>query len=253
MSRLMRGSGSVTYAKDQGPRSYQEDRELVIESTGRDNYVLLAVADGHAGGPQVAQFAVTHLHRIFAGQRKLPIKERIGMTLYELGKLTADMRQGSTLSAVHIEDDVAHVAHIGDSPIIIIDENGSMIVSEDHNARSNPRELESACERGGKYSGGYLHALSGAGLQLTRSLGDSEMGSVIKREPDTCSFRLGPKSLVIICSDGLIDPGHGSETEALVRQVVRKVQAGAEAQDLLAWAKKRCLQDNATVIVYRHQ
>lgn len=239
-------------ASAQGPRSHQEDRDLIYESKGRNNYILLCIADGHAGGPQVAEYAVEQLPKLIQQHRDLPAQDQIAQALYELGRLTKEMHAGSTVSAVHIEDNVAHVAFMGDSPIIILDEKDNMVISDVHNVYSNRRERDEACERGGKYQGYYVYGPSGSGLQLTRSLGDSSMGSVIKREPEFYSVKLGPQSIVIICSDGILDLAH-SEDEGHVDHVVRMVQAGAEAEQVLKWAASRALNDNATVIVYRHQ
>lgn len=252
MGNIKLKSGTASWAAAQGPRSHQEDRENVLESAGKDNYVLLCVADGHAGGPEVAEYAVKNLPTLVRRSRKLPVQDQIGQALFELGRATKNMHQGSTISAVHIEDNTAHVAFMGDSPVIIIDEKGNMVVSEVHNVYSNRRERDEARERGGRDEGYYVYAPGGHGLQLTRSLGDSRMGSVIKREPEFYSVKLGPKSVIIVCSDGFLDLAH-DEDECPIDEVVRMVQVGTNAEKLLRWAEKRCLQDNATVIVYRHQ
>jgi len=212
----------------------------------------LCVADGHAGGPQVAEYAVEHLPKLVNKHRKLLVQDQVGQALFELGRLTKDMRQGSTISAVHIENNVAHVAFMGDSPIIIVDHKGNLVISDVHNVYSNCRERDEACERGGNYRGFYVYGPEGSGLQLTRSLGDSGMGSVVKREPEFYSVKLGPQSIIVVCSDGALDLAH-TEDEDHVAQIVRLVQGGGEAEQVLAWAKSKRLSDNATVIIYRHQ
>src|SRR5205085_1169323 len=65
---------------------------------------------------------------------------------------------GSTLSAVYISPDkkVAHVAILGDSPVIIRDSRGEWNLSPLHNARTNLEERTAALAQGARYSEGYL-------------------------------------------------------------------------------------------------
>lgn len=246
-------SRSTSVAQIQGPRTYQEDRYVVVGPDTSLPGVLLAVFDGH-GGFQTAEFAANHVLRLLTAQRNFPVSERAGMALYHLGLLTRTMRAGSTASVVHIVDDTAYVAYMGDSPIIIVDNEGRVVLPRGHNPRTNEQERRDAEERGGVYSCGILLPANGArgGLPFTRALGDDFMGSALKREPETYSVPLSPQSVVIVCSDGLISPEHGETSAQQMGEAAALVQTGADADALVAWAQKYGIEDNVTSIVYRH-
>ena len=141
-------------------------------------------------------------------------------------------------------------AVIGDSPVIILDRENKIIVSPDHNVRSNPVELEKAKKKGAAYEMGYTMSPSGGGLQMSRALGDESLDSILDREPEVYSVPLGEKSLIILGTDGLFDPGH-SDTAAQVGRIVILTMNGAGARELVQDALDRMTCDNVTAIVWR--
>lgn len=252
---------NVSHSSSQGERKYQEDRFIVQRLKGfpdGSNALFMAVMDGH-GGAEVSDFLEKHFIELFVKIAIDPKVEKhdwvealkIGVVL--LGEMTKDMRSGSTLSIVVVPDNErrAYVAVIGDSPVIILDAEGQLNISPDHNARSNEAERQAAISRGASYDKQYLRdPVTGDGLQMARSLGDSTMASFLSREPDVYDVELGSHSFVIVASDGVLDPFH-EDTAKQEKRLAEMVARGADAKALVEDALARKTGDNATAIVYR--
>lgn len=224
-----------------GGRDYQEDRYVL--STGNYGW-LLAIMDGHAGD-QTAIYCHQNLIEAFRKTNSL-----IG-AIKLLHKKTKTFESGCTISAVHIPPDakIAHVAVLGDSPVIIKMEDNNINVGPEHNARTNLVDRQKATSKGAYYSDGYIW-LRDYGMQLTRSLGDRMFRKVYNDEPEVFWVKLGKESFVIVASDGVIDPGHG-DSKTQIDRMVKLVENGADAKKLVEDALARETKDNATAIVWR--
>jgi len=236
----------VTFATQQGPRAYQEDRvyyhDAVIEK-----WKLLAVMDGH-NGAGVSDFCARNLHKYFPAEN-VDLEEKLRLLALNLNQATRRLTAGSTLSAVIIPYDksVVSVAILGDSPVIVLDEGGKIHVSPEHNVRTNIKERKAAESRGGYYdSSGYI-CFGDHAIQLSRALGDSDFGDVLLREPEI--YTVNNPVWVLIASDGLLDPGH-KNMKKLLKDIEKLARDNANADTLIAWAEKRGLEDNATAIVW---
>lgn len=204
--------------------------------------------DGH-GGSEVAEFCLHNLEKIFQDTRG-EIADLLNEVIKNLAEKTAHYKSGSTISIVSVTNHWAHVAFLGDSPVIIRTAGGKIDISPEHNVRSNDAERLAAEKRGGVYINGYIYDSSNEyGLQMSRALGDCRMGSVISREPEIYRRPVDQNSWILVASDGLIDPGHqGMEN---VEQIADMLNNGKDAGDLIEWASRGGLHDNATAIVWR--
>jgi serine/threonine protein phosphatase PrpC len=243
---------------------YQEDR-LVARKLSSSNISgwLLAVADGH-GGDETSSLVEGQLSkglfdRLLAKGRTP--NNAMKMTFQYLKDLTSEQNNytgrhqesGTTLSLVFVPIDKkrAHVGVIGDSPVIIARKDGTIHVSPEHNARSNKKERVAAEKRGGKYLAGYIYSVSGdSGLQMTRDIGYYAMGDVVARHPDLYDMSLDEGDVIIVASDGLVDPGHTSNRK-LLKTLAGLALRGADAQELVEDAIQRQTGDNVTAIVFR--
>lgn len=223
----------------QGPRVYQEDFYFVSDN-------VLAVLDGH-GGQRCANYCKNRLlalTKMFTWEKPEQCLASICATLAQECR---DMQSGAALSIVYIADDSAIVAILGDAPVIIIDADGVTNISPEHNVRSNYKEARAAVERGGFISGGYLYNSSGSGLQMSRALGDRALADIISTVPEIYCVALGPKSVVLVASDGVIDPSHRTlDAHATIATLLRD---GVDARSIINSIHQ--LADNATAIVWR--
>ncbi len=228
-----------------GKRSYQEDKYVL--SAG-DYGWLIAIMDGH-NGAQTSIYCCDNLVETFSKTNSLFETVRI------LNDKTKNFESGSTLSIVHIPKDaqVANVAILGDSPVIIRSKNGVINISPEHNVRTNLLEREAAIKRGGVYSAGHIYDdRLQYGLQMSRALGDSYLDNILNREPDVYTIELAEESFVIAVSDGVIDPGH-ENSKMQIDRIVKLVEQGADAKKLVEDALARQTKDNATAIVWQRK
>lgn len=239
---------NITTASERGGRPHQEDRYAV--STGGKG-TLLAVMDGHSGAG-TAEFVAKNFGRVFASAReKSRPRKALLATFSELHLLTRRRKSGTTLSVVWIPERgwCAYVAVLGDSPVIIKNPGERPWLSPEHNVRSNLRERQAALRRGGEYSSGYLFVGDGEdGLQLSRSLGDVAHGKVLDRNPEVFSVSLKRKGVVLIASDGLLDPGH-RRSSVQVKRLVQLIANGSDAKGLVRDALQRQTHDNVTAVL----
>lgn len=229
----------ITKFQVQGPRSYQEDRYFIS-----DNF--LAVLDGH-GSDKCAQYCATRLSEIIPCLSWDSSIDEMYRLFNVMAQECKDMESGAAFSAVHIGESFATVAILGDAPVIIIDDDGQPNFSPEHNVRSNQKEAQAAVSRGGALYNGYVCNPSGAGLQMSRALGDRKMGKIISTEPEIYQVSINSDSIILVASDGVVDPAH--EDTGAQDAIVKLLRSGADAKLIVDSISH--LQDNATAIVWR--
>jgi serine/threonine protein phosphatase PrpC len=246
---LRLSSGDVVSAHSvQGPRPTQQDRWVVEEVQGA---LLLAVFDGH-GGEDAADRAAHALRTTFESFKTDPAPASLRKTLASLEALTHDLESGSTASLVWISADrqTIHGAVLGDSPIALRDRQDQFLSPPLHNVRGNSTELQAALAKGAVLSNGYLMDPTAGpmGLQMSRALGDRSLNRVLNREPELFSASLGPRSLVLVGSDGLLGLGdHGPQ----MTRLIDLLSNGAVASELVEDALSRGTGDNVSAIAWR--
>jgi serine/threonine protein phosphatase PrpC len=225
----------ITVKQVQGPRPYQEDKYLIREEP---DYLLLAIMDGH-GGSECANYVAGRLQVLDIDPTDLRA------TVNQLAGEAALYDDGCTLSLVAIQKDKAYVAVLGDSPVYIYS-GAEVWVAPEHNVRSNKLEARAAESRGGYIFQGYVCNRFGDGLQMSRALGDHKMAGILSTDPEVFEIPLAADSVVVVASDGVIDPGHSGPLADL------GPSDSLSAETLIARAETAGLEDNATVVVWRN-
>lgn len=252
-------AGSVTSDSVQGSRSHQEDRYRVHRFTAAEGASgwLLGVMDGH-NGAEAAEECWKAIPELFSLRGPEDAEGALRRLVAELDERTRGMRAGSTVCLACVLESHTRVvaATLGDSPVLILDCQGRLLVGPHHNVRTNLEERRRAEARGGAYDGiGYLvNPATGYGLQMARALGDRAMGEILSREPELLTAELGPGSVVLLASDGLLDLG-GEGARGLAEELAAAWREGRlrEAAALVGgWAKDR-LWDNATAVIWSAQ
>lgn len=247
----------ISNATQKGRRYYQEDRR-VVHSTP-EGY-LLAIFDGH-GGEYASERCAAILIDVFdivvkKAKSTKPVLDSVDFRfiiqeIFEvLKKETENYSAGTTASIVFVSKYNWAVAGIlGDSPVLIKTLDGSIWLSPEHNVRTNAEDCERAQALGASISGGYMFATwFGSGLQMTRALGDKEFDKVLNRNPEIFRFPLKVGSFVLVASDGVFDPSHGSHKSA---EITKKIEDGWNAKRLVQDAVDEPTQDNATAILLK--
>ena len=241
----------ITTATIQGLRSYQEDRFYYY--TYPNGNTFIAVMDGH-GGVDVAEYCKSYF------KKKIPFgnlgsnpNEYLRVLISELSSeiTNSGLYAGTTLSIAYTDPSrqKVFIAVLGDSPIIII--NDLVVdIGPDHNVRTNEAERQKAIERGGVFSYGYICDPNGNGLQMSRALGDLKMGGIISHEPEQYEVGLNNDTVIIVASDGLIDPSH-EKTKSQIDKVVEYARRGMGARAITSRMTSSGARDNVTVVVWR--
>jgi len=211
---------------------------------------LFVVADG-MGGEQAGEVAsgmlVDAVHeqwqRVLAGQalagQELPllaeaIREANRRIHAEAAAKPALRGMGTTATLILIRQNMAYVAHVGDSRAYLVDgRNQVQQVTEDHSLVAVLVAI------------GQITAEE-ALTHDNRSMLYRSVGPEAKVEPDTYTRRLEPGDRMILCTDGLAMYARDSDLIAAVAQGQTPAQA---CRALIALANARGGEDNISVIV----
>jgi len=241
----------ISHSTEKGKRPYQEDRMVIYETS---EIYLLGVFDGH-GGSDAADLCADSIPRIFDAVRKSVLvanfENMIREIFHVLNKETENFSSGTTASIVLLpkHGKEAIVGILGDTSVLIQKSDGDIWLSPEHNVRTNAAELIAAQERGGMVHNGYLFAtFSGNGLQMSRALGDQELGKVLDRNPEIFRIPIGTENFVLVASDGLFDPAHKTQPS---KEISEKIKRGFDAQQLVNDAICEPTFDNVTAILVK--
>jgi serine/threonine protein phosphatase PrpC len=238
---------------DPGPvRENNEDNFLVDVDSG-----LFVVADGmggHASGEVASEIAVETVAQVLLEEvdpdetrlaRATPdsadaVRERLR---YAMNQASLRIRKaamadpshagmGTTLCVLLIEDDVAHLGHVGDSRIYLFRDDELTLLTRDHTVVQ--QEIDA-----GRLTPELARIVPHKNI-LTQSVGYH--GPV---EPDTATRPVQPGDRFVICSDGLTDP---LDDDALA-EIIRQTPADDLADVLVREALENGTEDNVTVVV----
>lgn len=240
-------------ASETGPvREHNEDAWLV-DVDGN----LFVVADGmggHAAGEVASRIAVETVSEVMLGMQdpeetrlltdvKDPgdmLRERLRYAMNQaalnirraVDENPAYMGMGTTLVMVIVEDDQAHLAHVGDSRAYLFRDGRIQRLTRDHTVVQ--QEVDA-----GRLTPELARIVPHKNI-LTKSVGYH--GPV---DPDTSTRMLESGDVIILCSDGLNDAVEDSEIEATAAETA----AEDLPEVLVKQAIEQGTQDNITVVV----
>lgn len=237
-------------------RSNNQDAVFSFFSTARSSedrpdFGLFLVADG-MGGHQLGEKASAISARVVASyvmreiflpmlngsndSDRTPINEAL---IAAVQKANADVLLnvqdgGTTLTAVAIVGDLAHIVHVGDSRVYLISKDSIERITRDHSLVERLIELgqiprQDAADHSQKNV-------------LYRAVGQSE-----NLEVDTLTRRLPPGARLLLCSDGL----WGQVEEEDIRVIVMGNPPQEACDKLVKLANSRGGMDNITVIILK--
>jgi protein phosphatase len=233
-------------------RENNEDSFLVDNDAG-----LFVVADGmggHASGEVASAIAVETvadvlLAEVDPDETRLEIstetdEDRIHERLrYTMNQASLRIRRaamddpahtgmGTTLVALLIEDEHAHLGHVGDSRAYLLRDGRIKRLTRDHTVVQ--QEIDA-----GRLTPELARIVPHKNI-LTQSVGYH--GPV---EPDTITCRVQPGDVFLLCSDGLTDP--------LDDQQLQELMAGVPVDDLAELLVQKAIEhgteDNVTVVL----
>lgn len=240
---------------DPGPvRENNEDSFHVDEDNG-----LFIVADGmggHAAGEVASRIAVEAIRELLqnvfdpdetrldrsVGDPADSLRERLR---YAMNQASARIRReaqvnpacagmGTTVCVLLIENEQAHIAHVGDSRIYLLREGELHRLTRDHTVVQ--QEIDA-----GRLTPALARQVPHRNY-LTQSVGYH--GPV---EPDTATRPLLPGDLFVLCSDGMTDP----LDDPRIAEICGKAHPSDLAETLVQEALVGGGEDNVTVITVR--
>tara|TARA_B110000503_G_scaffold130742_1_gene204478 strand:- start:358 stop:1101 length:744 start_codon:yes stop_codon:yes gene_type:complete len=206
------------------------------EDSGLISPNLIAVADGmggHAGGEVASTIAISALASTHINENSLlTITKEIDLAILARTKAQPDLAgMGTTLTALHINQDSVELLHVGDSRCYAFAGGKLNQLSHDHTVmqelidqgRITPDEAVNHPQRS----------------LLTQALmGDSTITPVIQLYP----IKLGDKFL--LCSDGLTAVLSDFE----ITKIIKKYSGQELVENLVTETKAKGAPDNVTVI-----
>ncbi len=237
-------------------REANEDTFLTLKSVIGDEseplaVALLIVADGmggHMRGQEASSLAIRVAGEVIVRDVLLPVLSRRASEIairpiHEIlteaavsaNQAVAQMESdaGTTLTCVLVLGHSAYVAHVGDTRVYYLNDDGLHQITQDHSLVNRLAELGqiSAQEAQHHPQRNFLYRAVGQGHEL---------------KVDTYSRRLETGSHLILCSDGL----WGAVSEEEIVDVIRISSSPQEAcNELIARANDHGGEDNITMIL----
>jgi len=227
-------------------RPHNEDSFLVCEDLG-----LVAVADGmggHRAGEVASELCLAVLQRSVRAQlaergrkaHRLSVEARTSVlraalnesarAVFEASREASKRGMGTTIAVLWVPDDVALVAHVGDSRVYKLGREGFVALTVDHSL------AEEVARQGFATADEVRRGALGA--VLTRSLGRSPEAQA---DLSTHAARRGDRFL--LATDGLTEQVDAVELAQNLRA------AGADAVDALLAASDGAADDNTMMVV----
>ncbi|KAM4810064.1 protein phosphatase 1F [Rhinophrynus dorsalis] len=219
--------------------------------------LFFAVFDGH-GGVDAANYAATHVHVNVA--RHEGLKEDPAKALRESYQRTDAMflrkakrerlRSGTTGVCALLEGDRLHVAWLGDSQALLVQQGNPVTLMDPHKPeREDERErIESL---GGCVTFMGCWRVNGT-LAVSRAIGDIDQKPYVSGEGDVTSHYLsGSEDFLVLACDGFYDTVSPHEVPGLVLGQLQENGGDGQrvAERLVAAAKAGGSGDNITVLV----
>lgn len=216
-----------------------------------------AVFDGH-GGVDAARYAAVHVHANAARRPELPTDP--AGALRAAFQHTDDMflrkakrerlQSGTTGVCALVTGTTLHVAWLGDSQVILVEQGQVVKLMEPHKPeRQDERARIEAL--GGFVSHMDCWRVNGT-LAVSRAIGDIFQKPYVSGEADAASRELtGSEDYLLLACDGFFDVIPHQEVAGLVQShLVRQQGSGLlVAEELVAAARDRGSHDNITVMV----
>jgi len=214
-------------------REQNEDMLLIDERRG-----VFAVADGLGGlpgGEVASRTAIETIRRALnhGEETRCSLEDlvhRAHAAVRDAGVAYGPTGIGTTLTMVRLDDDVARIAHVGDSFALLIREGECRPLTREHNIENERNNVFDLAP----HPPNYRYA-------LTRVVGQPEA-----YQPDILSESLQVGDRLVLATDGLTDM---IDFRAIAELCIKDDEPKAMAENLVAAALEAGGRDNITVVV----
>ncbi|XP_029141233.1 protein phosphatase 1F [Protobothrops mucrosquamatus] len=216
-----------------------------------------AVYDGH-GGIEAANYAATHLHVNLAHHKKLldspaeALRDSFQKTdeMFLSRARREKLRSGTTGVSCFLVDEKLHIAWLGDSQVMLVQQGKVITLMEPHKPERED-ERQRIEDLGGCITYMDCWRVNGT-LAVSRAIGDLLQKPYVSGCADGASFELtGTEDYVLLACDGFFDAIQPVEVvDHVLEHLTRNHGDGLQtAEKLVAAAKESGSTDNITVLV----
>ncbi|XP_063171666.1 protein phosphatase 1F [Candoia aspera] len=236
--------------------SLPEFNQLFGLQDGLDR-AYFAVFDGH-GGIEAANYAATHLHANLAHHKELledpaeALKDSFQKTdeMFLSRARREKLRSGTTGVSSFIAEDKLHIAWLGDSQVMLVQQGKVITLMEPHKPERED-EQQRIEALGGCVTYMDCWRVNGT-LAVSRAIGDLLQKPYISGCADSVSFELtGAEDYILLACDGFFDTIQPVEVvDHVLEHLMQNQGDGLQtAERLVAVAKQSGSTDNITVLV----
>ena len=231
----------IGYAEMCGQRESMEDAIVVRPGVAND-VDLYCVFDGH-GGCSTSNFCAYEIVRIFQNNgdfSETSVKSAID-------KLTQSLRSqkysdGSTMAMALVSHNEVITAHLGDSRVLVVKENGEVTFATKDHKPENRDEIDRILELGGKVTGSRTDGM----VAVARCLGDFGIFGV-GTEPSIHRITLSDEDRwIIVGCDGLFDLVSNENVGLIAGKAENAVDLACDLRNI---AYNRLCPDNISAVV----
>lgn len=221
-------------------RAHNEDTFYANDETK-----LFMVADGmggHKGGDKASKLAVKSAVESFLADGIKDIKNALkkafihsATEVFNAGNTFLSLKgMGTTLSAIAIDGNIAHIAHIGDSRIYCIRNEEIFLITNDHSLVNEQVEAGIISEEEARVS--HLRNI------ITKAIGHKEIVN-----PDFSSFNIKKNDIILLCTDGL----NNMLSDKEILDIINKNPCSKVVDLLIKEANLRGGLDNITAVLVK--
>lgn len=206
----------MSWAKSDIGRKRSSNEDCYFASDEIGLYMVADGMGGHKGGDTASRLAIESAAQQFIRESDSGLEsgEALGRALakaavevFDAGRAHVDLRgMGTTLSALAIKDNRAHISHIGDTRIYCIRDNHIHQLTSDHS-------LVNEQVQAGIMSPDEARASSLRNI-ITRAIGHSKTVTA-----DHFSLSIRNKDIFLLCTDGLNNMLIDSEIVKLINSL----------------------------------
>lgn len=217
----------------------------LVRTTNQDNYYIdeqakwAVVADGmggHNGGETASTVAVSEIKA--AMDKRLSLAEAVSNANREVFKMSVENKtligMGTTVVICRVEDDVANIAHIGDSRAYLYSDGKLEQITKDHSIVQQLIDCGTITEEQAKY-------------HPQRNLITRAVGTERNVVADINSVNLKKNDIILICSDGLSSYVEDDK----IKHILEETDDISVVNKLIEEANKNGGKDNITAVIIK--
>lgn len=217
----------------------------LVRTTNQDNYYIdeqakwAVVADGmggHNGGETASTVAVSEIKA--AMDKRLSLTEAVSNANREVFKMSVENKtligMGTTVVICRVEDDVANIAHIGDSRAYLYSDGKLEQITKDHSIVQQLIDCGTITEEQAKY-------------HPQRNLITRAVGTERNVVADINSVNLKKNDIILICSDGLSSYVEDDK----IKHILEETDDISVVDKLIEEANKNGGKDNITAVIIK--